>query len=178
MSIEQSIEIAQRIDELPHHRQHQLLLLLIGRLIEIEARSISIGDVLDAFEDGVHLGWQTPGCPASRPASKEDVEKAKQEIMSAVTEQLAKVEEELTVIGEGVDQVVTSIGGIGTDVAQLKADIERLQNSQGNTWTPEDQSILDRMTSTVTGLNSKTKAAADQAKALDEATAQPEPPTE
>lgn len=79
-------------------------------------------------------------------------------IMSQVSDFAAKVNVAFDTLG-------TSVDGLVVDVKTLNDEITKLQGSQG-VLSPEDQTLLD-------GITTRAQAIADKAKALDDLTAPP-----
>lgn len=74
-----------------------------------------------------------------------------------------------------IDTVATATAGLAGDIEALNKKIEELQNSPGDI-TPEDQALLDELTTLGEGLAAKAEAAAAAAKALDDANPPTPPP--
>lgn len=107
--------------------------------------------------------------------TKQDLIELKQSIMSAISDYVANVTSQFGELGASVDQIVTSISGIAGDVQRIKDKLTQIENNPGQI-SPEDQALLTSSISDITALNTKVKAAAEVAKALDEATEEPPAP--
>lgn len=99
-------------------------------------------------------------------ATKHDLEKLGDKIMSQLSDFADKVEAQFNDISTSVDGLVTSTAGIDADIQSLKKQIADFQGSPG-AITPEDQARLDAIQTQVEKLAQKTKAASDDAAALD-----------
>lgn len=114
-----------------------------------------ISRLANAIENGL-------GCPKSdQPATKQDLEEMETRLMSSISDFAAHQSAFNT-------RLDTAITGLQADVEALNAKIEELQNSPGSI-TPEDQALLDELTSRGEAITAKLEA-------LDALTPPPPPP--
>lgn len=80
--------------------------------------------------------------------------------------------------GAAIDKLVESQAGITSDIKTLNDKIEALQNQPGESWTPEDQALLDEITTAGEALTTRAEGVAAALAALDAQTPPVIPPTE
>lgn len=79
-------------------------------------------------------------------------------------------------ISDGLDKIGAGATEVGTEMAALNALIKQLQDSQGTTWTTEDQAVLDAATAKGESLATKTGAMSDAVTALESVSPPAQPP--